>query len=123
MKYIKTFLTLSFIFSFVNCMGNYTSSIHSPLVFANTSQNINEHYTTGDNSPRIGNAKIVKKGQACFKGLPVINQYIFDSEDATIEAAMKDGGITKLAIVDRKSFYLFPILTLYAKECIIVYGE
>ena len=55
--------------------------------------------------------------------LPVANFFIHDSEDGTIEAAMKDGGITKVAIVDRKSIYVLPIYTIYAKECVIVYGE
>lgn len=40
--------------------------------------------------------------------------------NASIEAAMKDGGITKIHHVDHKSFSL---LGLYAKFTTIVYGE
>ncbi|MCC5815788.1 MAG: TRL-like family protein [Leptospira sp.] len=107
----------------LNCMGNYTSSPHSPILFSKTSQNINETFSSGDFHYRIGNASILKKGKACYKSVPILNYLIYDSEDRTIEKAMKDGGITKVAIVDRESMYFLVTYTIFSKECIVVYGE
>lgn len=44
----------------------------------------------------------------------------FSMGDASIDAAMKDGGITKIHHVDCK---VFQVLGLYAKYTTIVYGE
>lgn len=64
--------------------------------------------TSNVNSPKVGEAKAES-----FLGLIAIG-------DASIEAAMKDGGITKIHHVDYESKN---ILGVYATFTVIVYGE
>jgi hypothetical protein len=116
-----TFILLSGLL--FNCMGNYGSSPHTPILYSKSTHNIKESYVTGDNSPRIGTAKILKKGRACYSAGPIVNFLIHENEEGTLEKAMKDGGITKVSIVDRESMYILIVYTLYSKECINVFGE
>ena len=60
-------------------------------------------------------ADCTKVGRAEATGI-----ILFASGDASIEAAMKDGGIEKIHHVDCK---VFSVLGLYAKYETIVYGE
>jgi TRL-like protein family len=56
-----------------------------------------------------------KMGEATAQGIILITQ-----GDASIAAAMKDGGITKVNHIDTEELY---VLGVYAKETIRVYGE
>ncbi len=57
----------------------------------------------------------LKRGEATQTGI-----VLFVSGDASIEAAMKNGGITKVHHVDYKTT---TILFLYTKQTTIVWGE
>ena len=56
-----------------------------------------------------------KMGQATAEGIILISQ-----GDASIAAAMKAGGITKIHHIDTEEMY---VLGVYAKETITVYGD
>ncbi len=56
-----------------------------------------------------------KVGEATAEGIILISQ-----GDASIAAAMKQGGITKVNHIDTEEMY---VLGVYAKETIRVYGE
>ena len=60
-------------------------------------------------------AQCTKEGKAEASGI-----ICFASGDASIDAAMKEGGITKIHHVDCK---VFSVLGLYTKWETIVYGE
>jgi hypothetical protein len=60
-------------------------------------------------------AQCTKEGKAEATGI-----ILFASGDASIDAAMKEGGITKIHHVDCK---VFSVLGLYTKWETIVYGE
>jgi hypothetical protein len=57
----------------------------------------------------------MKMGEATAEGIILISQ-----GDASIEAAMKAGGIKKVNHIDTEEMY---VLGIYAKETIRVYGE
>lgn len=61
------------------------------------------------------NVRCLKKGEAVAKGVLIIAW-----GDASIEAAAKDGNITKIHHVDTKTTN---ILGVYAEHVTIVYGE
>ncbi len=56
-----------------------------------------------------------KMGEATAQGIILISQ-----GDASIQAAMQAGGITKVNHIDTEEMY---VLGVYAKETIRVYGE
>jgi hypothetical protein len=56
-----------------------------------------------------------KMGEATAEGIILLSQ-----GDASISAAMKNGGITKVNHIDTEEMY---VLGIYAKETIRVYGE
>ena len=61
------------------------------------------------------NVKPLKRGEATQTGV-----VLFSTGDASIEAAMKNGNITKVHHVDYKTT---TVLFLYTKQTTIVYGE
>lgn len=61
------------------------------------------------------NVRPLKRGEATQTGI-----ILFSSGDASIEAAMKNGNITKVHHVDYKTT---TVLFLYTKQTTIVYGE
>ena len=61
------------------------------------------------------NVKPLKRGEATQTGI-----VLFSTGDASIEAAMKNGKITKIHHVDYKTT---TVLFLYTKQTTIVYGE
>lgn len=61
------------------------------------------------------NVRPLKRGEATQTGI-----ILFSSGDASIDAAMKNGGITKVHHVDYKTT---TVLFLYTKQTTIVYGE
>lgn len=61
------------------------------------------------------NVKPLKRGESTQTGV-----VLFSTGDASIEAAMKNGGITKVHHVDYKTT---TVLFLYTKQTTIVYGE
>lgn len=61
------------------------------------------------------NVKPLKRGEATQTGV-----VLFSTGDASIEAAMKNGNITKVHHVDYKTT---TVLFLYTRQTTIVYGE
>ena len=60
--------------------------------------------------------EVTKRGEACSTNI----LGIYASGDASIEAAKKNGGITRVATVDTKIFAVRPF---YGKVCTIVSGS
>ena len=60
-----------------------------------------------------GTSKVGEAYSESFLGIVAVG-------DASVEAAMKNGGITKVQHVD---YHTYSILGLYAKFTVIVYGE
>ena len=117
MKFIILFILLLF-----NCIGNYNTSPHYGF-YVNGS-----HHVKHPLAQTLGEGNIIKKGMSCVTGIGIINFFIHERK-ATVEEAMKEAGITKIAVVDRSSEQYFGLpriilgFSLYAKDCIIVYGE
>lgn len=68
----------------------------------------------------LGLASVAKRGQHCKSSFFPVNIIWFDL-GPSVERAMEDGGITRVAIVDRKSLNVLGLI--YQRECIVVYGE
>ncbi|MBE7438960.1 MAG: hypothetical protein HS115_10935 [Spirochaetales bacterium] len=80
------------------------------------------HHRGAENKPLLGPASVVKRGEACSYGsiLQLLTAVLVDYEP-TIEQAMANGAITSIAVVDRRSTGIF--FNIFAKDCIVVWGE
>lgn len=96
---------------FTNC-----STVVPSAIFNGTTQ----HVYTNTPGGQLTSAKVVKSGQSCsFTFFPAY--LFFYGIGGGIEDAKKDGGISKVAVVDRKSTsFLGPI---FNRECVQVWGE
>lgn len=84
-------------------------SLRSPVTgFLYTGASAGEIATT--------NTENAKVGESC--AMSILG--LIGTGDATIEAAAKDGGISKIAYVDSESF---GVLGIYAEYCTIVHGN
>lgn len=63
----------------------------------------------------IGDLNKLKRGESCSKTILFFPEV--DSSTSVIDA-MKDGGISKIKMIDRSFFYAF----FYSKTCTIVHG-
>ena len=88
------------------CVAPYASPVYGGLITSDVKGPI----AVGDPT-----AQCTKEGTAEATGI-----ILFATGDASIDAAMKDGGITKIHHVDCK---VFSVLGLYTKWETIVYGE
>ncbi|MCG6151380.1 TRL domain-containing protein [Leptospira bandrabouensis] len=110
MKYILlAIFSLAF---FANCL---TTPIPGALINV-TSQ----HVLADATGNTLTSAKVEKSGKSCSFSFVLAN-YLFYGAGHSIDQAAKDGGIKKIAVVDRESL---SILTgLFYRECVVVWGE
>jgi hypothetical protein len=109
-----------FLFSlFINCLGYYSTSPHL-AVFVDTGQHIK--HNTGLRT--IGNAKVQKRGEDCISSFSLVNTFVYIRNNNSIQKAMQNAQITKIAVVDHYSTQIYPFgYTIYAKDCVVVWGE
>ncbi len=96
---------LSAVFLLSGCAA-YAVAPVTGFVYSDTKFGINA--TSNEGSSKVGEAF-----SESYLGFVAIG-------DASIEAAMKNGGITKVQHVD---YHTYSVLGLYAKFTVIVYGE
>jgi hypothetical protein len=113
MKLIIYFSLLLF-----NCIGVYNTSPHFGLYVDGS------HHVKHPLTQTLGEGNIIKKGTSCVTGIAILNFLIHERKNS-IEEAMKQANITKVAVVDRSTEQILniPYLSFYGKDCIIVYGE
>ncbi|EMY71292.1 TRL domain-containing protein [Leptospira vanthielii] len=110
MKYILlSIISLAF---FTNCL---TAPIPGVLVTST-----DQHVTADVTGNALTSAKVEKSGKSCsFSFFPA--NYLFYGAGHSIADAAKNGGIKKIALVDRDSLYI--LFGLFYKECVVVWGE
>ncbi|TGK08759.1 TRL-like family protein [Leptospira fletcheri] len=82
--------------------------------------NSSEHHVSG--SPITGptDVKILKSGKSC-SNYSILNWLFYSGGEGSIEEAMKDGKITKVAVVDKSAFSILSFI--FSRECVLVFGE
>ncbi|MCW7460265.1 TRL-like family protein [Leptospira bandrabouensis] len=110
MKYILlSIFSLAF---FANCL---TAPIPGILLTST-----NQHVTADATGNALTSAKIEKSGKSCSFSFFIAN-YLFYGAGHSVDQAVKDAGIKKIALIDRESL---SILTgLFYRECVVVWGE
>lgn len=106
MKMIPVLLLLVSMLFAVGCVAPYGAPVYGWLI----TSDVQGPVAVGD-----PNVKPEKTGTSSCEGI-----IFFASGDASIQAAMAAGGITKVHHVDSK---VFSVLGLYTKWETIVYGE
>lgn len=98
------------------CLGACLSTSPLPgLLLTDTAQSFN-----GTGRGQLGPGRIRKVGRSCNYGVfPLLFYFTFNQ--ASLESAMEDGDITRIAVVDRSTFSI--LLGFFTKECIVVHGE
>lgn len=109
MKKVILFIGLASVLFFEAC----TSPMNGVL-FTSTS-----HYVT-QNGTQIGSGKVLKSGKSCSVSGFLVNIFFYGA-GGSIEEAKANGGITKIAVVDYTSLNIF--LSLFYRECVVVWGE
>jgi hypothetical protein len=105
---MKTLTTLSVLATAFVLSGCATSWTSAPNGFALIKEDKEPAFVTD-------NARASKTGKACAQNV----LSVYASGDSSIEAAKKEGGITKIASVD----YEINNYIVYGKICTIVTGE
>lgn len=100
-------------------LGVSTACVSSPyqgLLFTYTSH----HIYGKQQGSQISSAQVLKKGESCaWSGL--LLREVFYGSGRSFQDAMKEAGITKVAVVDRKSLTILPGIVYM--ECVQVFGE
>jgi hypothetical protein len=113
MKIIKFYLLM------ILGLANYISCITSPyqgLLATNTSY----HIYSSQNGSTLTSAKIEKMVESCSDGNPLL--FLFNyGKGESIPDLMKSAGMTKIALVDRRSVSIFTFF--FYQECVQIYGE
>ena len=113
MKIINIFSVLILV------LTNSISCITSPyqgLLATNTSH----HTYSSQNGSTLTSAKIEKMVESCSDGNPLLFLFIYGKGES-IPALMKTAGMTKIALVDRRSVSIFTYF--FYQECVQIYGE
>jgi TRL-like protein family len=103
---------------FIEC-SSYIAPNSSPLnsfVFTRTEQHV---YGLSHGS-QLTSGKILRYGESCSFSSAYISLFYYGS-GGSIEEAKRNAGITRVAVIDRKSMSIF--YNLFYEECIIVWGE
>ena len=69
----------------------------------------------------IGNGAVEKRGESCSYGSVLLFPFFYGG-GKSLEEAMKQGGISEIAIVDHSSLVVIGGLVFH-RECIIVWGS
>lgn len=118
---MKKVLVLFTCFFISNCLGYYSTSPH----FTFFTFGAGHHIRSRTGAKTLGSARLEKKGEDCTANYMVVNT-LYHPQRPTIKKAMKNGKISKIAVVDHRSSSVMlgaVQYTLYSKDCIIVWGE
>ncbi|EMJ91654.1 TRL domain-containing protein [Leptospira alstonii] len=96
-------------------VSNCATSILPAAIFNSSSYHVSGNSTSGPTD-----AKILKKGKSC-NNYSILNFLFYSGGEGSIAEAMKDGQITKVAVVDKSTFGILGFI--YSQECVVVYGE
>lgn len=110
----KSFLIVLLVLSLLSIPGCLSAPLQGGL-FTFTNQHV-----YGTHGSQIGSAQVDKKGESCSWSILFIRD-IFYGTGRNVSEAMTEGGITKIAVVDRKSLSILG--PLFYMECMEVYGE
>ncbi len=116
MKELLRFTTLLFILAGTLILTNCISSPLQGVLFTGTEFNHKGY----DTSNKIGPGRVIKRGESCAYNTSLLFGLFFSS-DPSLKNAMDDGGITKIAVIDRSSIGV--LLNIFARDCIVVWGE
>lgn len=112
MRKIHYFIAIFILFLTANCISTPVAS----WIFTST-----EHHVYDRNrGTTLTSAKVEKMGKSCSMSGFLINIFYYGS-GGSIEEAKHNGGIKKIATIDRSSLNVLPFL--FYRECIIVWGE
>ncbi|TGK31509.1 TRL-like family protein [Leptospira gomenensis] len=106
---------LIFLVCVIALISNCSSNLY-PIYFFQS----NEYHISGTQIGGPTSAKVLKQGRSCAT-YSIITWLFFAGGEGSVEEAMKDGNITKIAVIDRSTEGALGYL--YSKECVIVYGE
>jgi len=115
---------LAIILATLTLLVNCTSAPMQGILLTSTDQHI---YDSGRGS-QLNSGKIVRSGESCSYGsivnpiLPLFTSIIYAGAGG-IEKAKENGGIKKVAVVDKSSFSVIGPYPLFYKECTVVWGE
>lgn len=113
MKIINIFSVL--ILVLINSISCITSP-YQGLLATNTSH----HTYSSQNGSTLTSAKIEKMVESCSDGNPLL--FLFNyGKGESIPSLMKTAGMTKIALVDRRSVSIFTFF--FYQECVQIYGE
>ncbi|PJZ54612.1 TRL domain-containing protein [Leptospira adleri] len=110
----KIIISIS-IFIVAMTASNCASSLYPTYLFHNE-----EYHVSGNSIAGPGDAKILKQGRSC-NVYSIFSALFYAGGEGSVAEAMKDGNITKVAVIDKSSEGF--LAYLYSKECVIVYGE
>lgn len=112
----KLTILMAMVFTLGSC---YTTSPIGGFLFTNTYSHLDHDYLLSG-VDTIGDARILKKGYDCHWTIFPLN-VIYEGSGMSMDRAMAQGGISKVAVVDYESInVLGPI---FHENCIVVYGE
>lgn len=119
-----TLLAMTFLTSLSCALFNTTNPVEG--VFIN---NTDEHvyqtiYSAQGSNSQLTSNRVLKKGEDCATEIPFV-QFFVRYFDQSVLDAMKKGGITKPAVVDRASVKLYvPVYgNIWVRNCVVVWGE
>jgi len=111
MNWIQRIL-IALLTTFCGC----TSAPVGGLIFTYSSQHVYGKSAGG----QIGPGRAIKQGQSCSWSAAFV-YLVYYGGGGSIGEAMKDGEISRIATVDRKSLNI--LLDLVQRECVVVTGE
>ncbi|WP_061235715.1 TRL domain-containing protein [Leptospira weilii] len=113
---MKKFISLIVISLAAFVVSNCATSIFPAAIFNSSSYHVSGNPTGGPTD-----VKILKSGKSCNHYSLFLLWFYYSGGEGSIAEAMKDGQITKVAVVDKDTFgILGPI---FSRECVVVYGE
>ncbi|TGL78713.1 TRL domain-containing protein [Leptospira yasudae] len=112
---MKKIINLAIISVAILAISNCATSVFPALLF-----NSSGYHESGTPVEGPTDAKILKSGKSC-NNYSLLNYLFYSGGEGSIADAMKNGGITKVAVVDKSTFgILGPV---FSQECVVVFGE
>jgi len=115
---IKFFIFIFSVFLIIFFNANCVSAPMPGLLVTKTKQHLFSGTTGG---MKLQSVPIVKSGKSCSQSSWLYLAYFSYAGGGSIQEAMDNGGLTKIATIDRESYSLFA--GLYYEECTVVWGE
>ncbi|NCN10082.1 MAG: hypothetical protein GW938_09590 [Leptospira sp.] len=111
MKFVKYFILLIPILLLTKCVSSPVFAFYGAT----------KHHISAGNKNSITSNEIKKVGKSCSYSSYFGNLFfLYYGVGGSLEEAAENGGITKIAVIDRSSMTIFP---LYYEDCVLVYGE